>query len=148
MIETFIQELNKLYTWLPGGAIAPICFFILGFMWGTYRYVRSFKYIYYYYIEHGEVIWNMEGRSRKKAMNDIAKKYKLPNSDYFSPHGYVSGLGVIGLCILLGAIVGTLWPLSLVLGILTIPNFVLRRVAREKRNKAVFEQALKGEGQS
>ena len=144
MIDQAIQELNAIYHWLPGGAIAPACFFLLGFGWGLYRYVRSFKYIYYYYIEHGDVIWNMEGSSRKKTMNEIAKKYDLPNSDYFVPHGYVSGLGVIGLCTALGTMVGTLWPLSLIVGILTIPNFVLRRVAREKRNKEVFKQKLEG----
>lgn len=144
MIET-IQVLNKMYFWLPGGSIVPIIFCVLGFIWGMSRYVRSFRYIYYYYIEHGEVIWNMEGSSRHKAMNVIAKKYKLPGRDYFEPHGYVTGLGIIVLCTMIGTIVGTLWPVSLVIGILTIPNFVLRRVAREKRNKAVFEQTLKGD---
>ena len=144
-MNAFIQELNAMYHWLPGGVIAPACFFLLGFGWGLSRYFRSFKYIYYYYIEHGEVIWNMEGRDRKNAMSEVAKKHKLPGREYFEPHGYVSGIGIIMGCTTLGTIVGTLWPLSLVVGILTIPNFVLRRVAKEKRNKAIFEQTLKGD---
>jgi len=145
MIETYTQALNGMYYWLPGGVIAPACFLLLGFSWGMSRYIRSFKYIYYFYIEHGIVIWNTDGRDRTAAMNKIAKKYKLLDSDYFEPHGYVTGLGIVGLCSLLGLLIGSLWPLSLVIGILTIPNFVLRRVAREKRNKAIFEQELKGE---
>lgn len=145
MINAVIEVLNGMYHWLPGGAIAPVIFCTLGFTWGMSRYTRSFRYIYYYYIEHGDVIWNMEGSTRRKAMIAVAKKYKLPGRDYFTPHGYVSGLGIIVLCTLLGIFVGTLWPLSLVVGILTIPNFVLRRIAREKRTKAVFKQKLEAE---
>lgn len=141
-MNAFIQGLNEAYYWLPGGAIAPICFCILGFMWGMYRYIRSFKYMYYFYIEHGEVICAME--SRRVMMDKIAKKYNLPNSDYFEPSGYVTGLLIILLCTALGIFIGTIWPVSLIVGILTIPNFVLRRVAREKRTKAVFEQTLRG----
>jgi len=142
-MNVIFQELNEAYHWLPGGAIAPIIFCVLGFMYGMYRYIRSFKYMYYYYIEYGVVLWSLE--RWKSEMNEIARKYKLPNSDYFEPHGYVAGLGVIVLCAVLGTVVGTLWPISLVIGILTIPNFILRRVAREKRNKAIFEQTLKGD---
>lgn len=142
MNSQFIETLNTMYFWLPGEAIGPICFCILGFIWGMSRYLRSFKYMYYYYIEHGDVICTMD--SRKVDMNLIAKKYKLPNSDYFEPHGYVTGLVVIVLCTALGIFVGTFWPLSLVVGILTIPNFALRQFAREKRNKVIFKQNLKG----
>ena len=145
MIEQYIMDLNEAYKWLPGEALIPIIFCALGFMYGLYRYIRSFKYIYYWYIENGEVIWNMEGGRRRGAMDEIAKKHKLPHSGYFTPHGYVSGLGVICLCTAIGTVIGTLWPLSLAVGVLTIPNFVLRRVAREKRNKAIFEQELKGD---
>lgn len=137
-----MQGLNKAYTYLPGGAIVPIIFCVLGFMHGIYRYIRSFKYLYYYYIEHGVVICNME--SHVDAVNVIAKKHNLPNSDYFEPHGYVTGLLIIVFFTILGIIVGSLWPASLIIGILTIPNFALRRFAREKRNKAIFEQELKG----
>jgi len=144
MISQTIQELNEMYFWLPGGVMVPAIFFTLGFMWGLSRYFRSFKYMYYYYIEHGEVIWSMEGGQRKDEMEEIAKKYKLPSRDYFEPHGYVTGIGVILFCTIAGTIVGTLWPVSLVVGILTIPNFVLRRIAREARNKVVFVDGLKG----
>lgn len=137
-----IQELNKGYLWLPGGAIVPSFFCVLGFMYGMYRYIRSFKYIYYYYIEHGIVVCSMD--NREDSVNRVAKKYKLPNPDYFKPHGYVTGLLIIVLCTILGIIIGSLWPASLIIGILTIPNFALRRFAREKRNKAIFEQELKG----
>jgi len=141
-MSSFIQTLNEMYHWLPGDATAPISFCVLGFIWGVSRYFRSFKYMYYYYIENGIVIWSMD--EKRSEMDRIAKKYNLPNSDYFEPSGYVTGLIIILLCTILGIIVGTLWPLSLIIGVLTIPNFILRRIAREKRNKAVFEQTLKG----
>jgi len=114
----------------------------LGLFWGLYRYGRSLKYLYYYYIEHGMVIWNMEGRSRREQMEVIVKKYDL--SPYFTPHGYVSGLGILGGCVIIGYVVGIFYPISITVGILTIPNVVLRFVAREKRAKAVFQQNLQG----
>ena len=143
-MNSFLQELNRMYDWLPGGSLVPIIFCGLGFIWGMYRYIRSFKYIYCYYIEHGIVIWGMDGAERKRDMNTVAKKYRLPDSSYFEPHGYVTGLGIVVLCTILGTVVGTLWPASLAIGVLTIPNIALRRVAKEKRNKAIFEQTLKG----
>ena len=144
MIEQAIQDLYETYHWLPGGPIVPACFFVLGLMWGLSRYFRSFKYMYYFYIEHGEVIWSMDGSARRDDMEKVAKKYKLPTREYFEPHGYVTGIGIIVACTAVGTIIGTLWPVSLIVGILTIPNFVLRRVAREERNKVVFVNDLKG----
>jgi hypothetical protein len=82
----------------------------------------------------------MEGREHRDNMENIVIKYKL--SEFFSPHGYVTGLGIILACTILGTLAGSFWPLTLTIGILTIPNVVLRFVAREKRSKAVFKQIL------
>jgi len=130
------------FTWSPGGVLIPLIGLSLGLCWGLYRYGRSLKYLYFYYIEHGDVVWSMESRSYRENMIEIVKKYKL--SEFFKPHGYVSGLGIILACTTLGAIAGSLWPLTLAIGVLTIPNIVLRFIAREKRAKAVFQQNLQG----
>lgn len=128
------------FEWSPGGVLIPLIGLSLGLSWGLYRYARSLKYLYYYYIEHGDVVWSMESRSYREAMLEIIKKYKL--SEFFNPHGYVSGLGIIVACTTLGGFAGSFWPITLVIGILTIPNILLRFIAREKRAKAVFKQTL------
>jgi len=111
----------------------------LGLSWGLYRYGRSLIYLYYYYIEHGDVIWSME--NHWSDMKEVIKKHKL--YEYFTPHGYVTGLVVVLGCGLLGFIVGVIYPITIVIGILTIPNITLRWLAKEKRSKTVFQQKLK-----
>lgn len=113
---------------------------LLGLAWGLYRYGRSMKYLYFYYIEHGDVIWSME--SNWSEMKEVIKKHNL--YEHFSPHGYVTGLGTILGCTVLGLISGTFYPISIAVGILTIPNITLRWLAKEKRAKAVFQQNLNG----
>lgn len=113
----------------------------LGLCWGLYRYGRSLKYLYYYYIETGEVIWTMESRSRREKMEEVGKRYNL--SEFFTPHGYVSGLGIMVTTTIIGYVTGVFYPISIIIGILTIPNIVLRFAAREKRAKVVFHQKLK-----
>jgi len=113
-----------------------------GLCYGIYRYGRSLKYLYYYYIEHGIVIWSMDGRSRREEMQEVVKRNNL--YEYFTPHGYVTGLGFMVLFTALGWLVGVLYPIAIVIGILTIPNLTLRWVAKEKRAKAVFQQNLQG----
>ena len=141
MIEQAIAELNTMYHWLPGGVIAPFICGTIGFMFGFTDYVRSFKYWNRYYIEHGEVICFMENHVKK--MHDVVKKHRL--NELFKPVGYVSGVTWTFLQTVLGVVIGTVWPLAVAIGIFTIPNFLIRYVAREKRNKAIFEQELKGD---
>ena len=141
MIDIIITDLNEMYHWLPGGPIAPLIGISIGFLFGIADYIRSFKYWNRYYIEHGEVICFME--SHVKEMKKVIKKHNL--NKHFKPVGYVSGVTWTFLQMVLGGVVGTVWPLAVVVGIFTIPNFLIRYIAREKRSKAVFEQTLKGD---
>lgn len=140
MVDWFVGSFH----WSPGGILIPLIGLSLGLCWGLYRYGRSLKYLYFYYIETGDVVWSMESRSYRETMLEVIKKYKL--SEFFSPHGYVSGLGIILVCITIGTLAGSFWPLTLFIGILTIPNVLLRFVARKKRAKAVFKQTLEAAG--
>ena len=140
MIEGLLHLHTVGYSWLPGGIIMPAIGIILGLSYGIYRYVRSFKYLYYYYIEHGVVIWWTDNYTSE--LKAVMKRYDL--YEHYTVFGYVGGL--LG-CVLFpaaGLIIGSLWPIAALIGLLTIPNLVLRHVAKEKRTKAIFEQTLKG----
>lgn len=141
MIDQILTSLDGAYSYLPGTYVVPLISIVCGTLYGVYRYVRSFPYLYYYYIEHGIVIcWTDNYRSPLK---ELRQKYKLDK--HYDPYGYIGGLGGILGFAFLSLIIGSLWPVSVVVGILTIPNFVLRHMAREKRAKVIFEQNLKGE---
>ena len=113
----------------------------LGLCWGLYRYGRSMKYLYFYYIEHGKVVWSLD--NYESEMKAVIKKNKL--YEHFSPHGYVSGMGIVCLTTAFGLIASSLWPVTLVIGILTVPNIILRFVAKDKRKKVIFVQDLKAQ---
>lgn len=139
MIALF-QELHASYSWLPGGAIVPLVCAAIGLLIGLVQYIHSFKYLCAYYIEHGVVICWME--TYVSEMRKVAKKHKL--AEFYTPAGYVSGILGMFLFTILGMVIGTIWPLSMAIGVLTIPNFALRYFAKERRNKVIFEQTLKG----
>lgn len=144
MIEdlTWVQHMHTVfYGWLPGGVIMPFIGAVAGFVYGLYRYVRSFKYLYYYYIEHGAVIWWTDNYTTE--LRKVSKKHDL--CEHYTVFGYVGGLLGCALFPVAGIIIGSLWPIAVLIGILTIPNLALRHIAKEKRTKALFEQALKGE---
>lgn len=111
---------------------------LIGLAYGLYRYGRSLKYLYYYYIEHGHIVWWMD--NYQSTMKEVVKKHKL--YEHFTCQGYVGGLGIILVTTFLGWLIGILWPITVVIGILTVPNLLIRYVAREKRAKAVFHQTL------
>lgn len=137
---TLLQEIHAVYSWLPGGAIVPLSCAVIGLLIGLVQYIHSFKYLYAYYIEHGEVICWME--QYVSEMRVVAKKHKL--AEFYNPSGYVSGILGMFFYAIIGIIIGTIWPVSVAIGVLTIPNFALRYFAKERRNKAIFEQELKG----
>ena len=143
MIDIALQWLTNVYFYLPGGYIIPMIGAATGFSYAMYRYVRSFKYLYYYYIETGEVLWWMDN-DKHKEMVEINKKHRLKLDDHFKNFGYVGGMFSLVPITIAGAVLGSIWPVVLAVGILTIPNLLLRHVAREKRSKAIFEQTLKG----
>ncbi len=141
MINAALEWLTQVYAYLPGGYIIPMICAVIGFSYALYRYIRSFKYLYYYYIEHGEVMWWMDD-DKHKEMAEINKKHRLYK--HFKNFGYVGGMFALVPFTIAGAVLGSIWPVVIVIGILTIPNLLLRHIAREKRSKAVFEQTLKG----
>ena len=121
--EVFAMFHSTPYVWWAG--------MLLGFSFGLYRYIRSLTYLYCFYIEHGYIPWSMDNRSRRETMQEVIKTHKL--YEHFTPHGYVSGLGIILLCTGLGTVMGGLYPITTAVGILTIPNLILRWLAKEKQ---------------
>lgn len=140
MIDIILQLLIGMFAYLPGGYIFPLIGAICGFLYGTYRFIRSFRYLYCYYIEHGVVLCWTDGN--KADLMAVTEKYHLNKN--FDVFGYVGGIFGIIIYTVLGIVAGSAWPIAAVVGILTIPNFILRHIAREKRSKAIFEQTLKG----
>lgn len=142
--ETSIWNLSGPEVWAIWHPVPYIWWagMFIGFSYGLYRYLRSFKYLYYYYIEHGSVPFNLDGTHRNNEMLEVIKKHKL--YEYFTPHGYVSGLGIMAMCTGFGMLMGGLYPVTITVGILAIPNLLLRWLAKEKRAKAVFKQTLEG----
>ncbi len=145
LIDIVLQWLSETYWWLPGGYIIPMLGAVTGFSYAMYRYVRSFKYLYHYYIETGEVLCWMDCDTHTE-MVEMNKKHRLKLDDNFKNFGYIGGMAALIPFTVIGAIIGSVWPLAVAIGILTIPNFVLKRIAREKRSKAVFKQKLEAEG--
>lgn len=142
MAEFFVK-LDSLYVYLPGGYIVPTLCVSISFLYGITYYLSSFKYMYYHYIEHGTIFATSDGH--RIDIQEIGKKYKLKKIfGVYEPVGYVGGFAMIGLCTFLGVIIGSLWPVALFIGVLALPNFAIRIIAKEKRQKAIFEQKLKG----
>lgn len=144
MINAALEWLTEVYSWLPGGYILPMIGATIGFSYAMYRYIRSFKYLYYYYIETGEVLWWMDC-DKHKEMIEMNKQHRLKLDDRFKNFGYVGGMFSLVPFTVLGIGLGSIWPVVVVVGILTIPNLLLRHIAREKRTKAIFQQTLKGD---
>ncbi len=145
MIREAWEAVNALtyFAMLPFGAIIPAIFMCAGFCFGLYHLVRSYPYLYYYYIEHGEIVWWTDNTSTRNKMKEVIKKHRL--SDTFYPYGYVGTFFGLVAWTILFTLVGTIWPITFTIGVLFIPNLAIRYFAKGRRKKAIFEQALKEE---
>lgn len=143
MIE-LLDYMNELLQLKSYGATIGL---MLGVIHLFYSMARTLNFSYYFYIDHGFILFE-SGSSGDNVAKIKKTLKKLNRNDSIYAMGYPKALFINIMLILILILLGSGWhftiPIAAFILIVYIPTIIIKRAARKKRNKVIFEEKLNG----
>jgi len=121
--------------------------FIIGIIQLIYVMGRVLTFAYYFYIDHGFILVDGGEENVDKIKTTLKKRGRDPEGTLFTK-GYFHAFLLSLFFIVLWTLVLNFWyvtlPIFSVLFLLFAPSLIIKWLAKEERNRVVFEQKLDG----
>lgn len=118
--------------------------FIIGAAQLIYVMSRVFAFCYYFYIDHGFIL--VSAHTHPAKIKQTLKKQGKTESIFAKGYPHAFFLSTLFLAFYIVAF--NFWYVTLpifgTLGVIILPTLIIKFLAKEKRNKVVFEQKLDG----
>jgi len=145
-----IEILDYLHTSLATEVFGEVTTYgaTIGFIIGTiqliYVMARVFTFAYYFYIDHGFILADADSNRDKieTTLKKLGKKESKFAKGYFQ--AFIFSLLMLGLWTIILNFWYVTLPIFGTVFLIASPVIIIKFLAREKRNRVVFEQKLEG----